>query len=186
MSKDSEHPKDRSLWFANYDYIGPEEATKISPGRGLYNGRMDKYKSVKDFLEKKKKRRRELKNAKITSDQLLKAASRFVQLVAQDMSISIDYGAVDKVKNQLKPAVLKEYDAKFIDRAVSSTEVRVYYENGKTVFKVESTGSDAQTVKQEFEQLLNGKYSKPASRMIAQALKNKPATFNFQLTTIES
>lgn len=77
------------LWFSNYDYAGPEEATEISPGKGLYNGKMDKYKSVKDFIEQKRKRRRELKNAKFTSDQLLKAATRFSQLVAQ-MSSSGD------------------------------------------------------------------------------------------------
>lgn len=90
MSKNSEHPKSRALWFSNYDYGGPENATESSPGRGLYNGEMDKYKSVKDLLAKKRKRRRELKNAKNISDQLLKAASRFAQLVAQVQMASGD------------------------------------------------------------------------------------------------
>lgn len=78
------------FWFSNYDYAGPDQATDISPGKGLYNGKMDRYKSVKDFIEQKRKRRRELKNAKFTSDQLLKAATRFSQLVAQMPTMSAD------------------------------------------------------------------------------------------------
>lgn len=70
-------------WFANYDYAGPDKATKTSPGKGLYNGSMDRYKSVRDFIEMKRKRRRELKNATYTADQLLKAATRFSELVVQ-------------------------------------------------------------------------------------------------------
>lgn len=70
-------------WFSNYDYTGSDSPTKISPGKGLYNGKMDRYKSVKDFIEMKRKRRRELKNAIYTSDQLLKAATKFSHLVAQ-------------------------------------------------------------------------------------------------------
>lgn len=44
--------------FRNYDYTdnGPNET---SPGGGLYHGPMDRFKSVKDFLEK---RRKEMKN----------------------------------------------------------------------------------------------------------------------------
>ncbi len=43
--------------FTNFDYTseGPNET---SPGGGLYHGRMDKYKSVGEFV---KKRRKELK-----------------------------------------------------------------------------------------------------------------------------
>lgn len=75
-------------WFSNYDYTGPEKATEISPGRGLYNGRMDAYKSVRDFIETKRKRRRELKNANFTADQLFKIATRFSNLTAQMPSTS--------------------------------------------------------------------------------------------------
>lgn len=72
-------------WFSNYDYGGPDKPSKISPGKGLYNG-MDKYKSVSDFIKMKRKSRRELKNATTyTPDQLLKAATRFSQLVAQGL-----------------------------------------------------------------------------------------------------
>jgi hypothetical protein len=40
--------------FRNYDYTeeGPNET---SPGGGLYHGPMDRFKSVKDFLEKRRK-----------------------------------------------------------------------------------------------------------------------------------
>lgn len=40
--------------FQNYDYT-EEGANETSPGGGLYHGRMDKYKSVDDFLKKRKK-----------------------------------------------------------------------------------------------------------------------------------
>lgn len=42
------------FFFRNYDYTeeGPNET---SPGGGLYHGPMDRFKSVKDFLEKRRK-----------------------------------------------------------------------------------------------------------------------------------
>lgn len=43
-------------FFPNYDYGGPEEGSESGPGTGLYHGNMDKYKSVKDFLDKARKR----------------------------------------------------------------------------------------------------------------------------------
>ena len=54
-------PKDKNslIFFKNYDYgTGPDE--KMGPGKGLYEN-MDKYKSVSDFLKKK---RRKNKNRK--------------------------------------------------------------------------------------------------------------------------
>jgi hypothetical protein len=48
-------------WYSSYDYGGPEEASDSGPGRGLYNGKMDKHKSVKDFIDKKRKRKRQLR-----------------------------------------------------------------------------------------------------------------------------
>jgi hypothetical protein len=45
-------------FFSNYDLYGPEEGGEVSPGTGLYNGKMDKYKSVKEFIDKARKRRR--------------------------------------------------------------------------------------------------------------------------------
>jgi len=50
MSKDI---RDHIL-FHNYDYT-EEGANKTSPGGGLYHGKMDKYKSVDDFLKKRRK-----------------------------------------------------------------------------------------------------------------------------------
>lgn len=44
-------------FFTNYDYGGPEEESETSPGRGLYNGNMGKYKSVSELLEKARKRK---------------------------------------------------------------------------------------------------------------------------------
>jgi hypothetical protein len=60
--------------YRNYDYGGPEDGEEdgkeVGPGRGLYNGPMDKYKSVTDFREKTKQRayrKQALVNILITS-----------------------------------------------------------------------------------------------------------------------
>ena len=43
-------------WYQNYDYLA--DPKEDGPGPGLYQGKMDKYKSVKDFVEKSRERRR--------------------------------------------------------------------------------------------------------------------------------
>lgn len=48
----------RKVLFKNYDLYGPEDGGGVGPGTGLYHGKMDKYKSVKDFLNKARKRRK--------------------------------------------------------------------------------------------------------------------------------
>jgi len=53
-------------WFQNYDYGGPEDGSETGPGRGLYNGPMDKYKSTREFIEKDRKRRRKKREKKLT------------------------------------------------------------------------------------------------------------------------
>lgn len=40
--------------FKNYDYT-EEVSNETSPGSGLYHGPMDRFKSVKDFLDKRRK-----------------------------------------------------------------------------------------------------------------------------------
>lgn len=52
------------VFFNNYDYVDPKSPAedKMGPGGGLYHGEMDKYKSVKDFIDQKRKRRNKLKD----------------------------------------------------------------------------------------------------------------------------
>jgi ribosomal protein S4 len=47
------------MLFKNYDYTaeGPNET---SPGGGLYHGRMDRWKSVKDFIEQRRKKNKKI------------------------------------------------------------------------------------------------------------------------------
>lgn len=50
--------------FRNYDYTDDPSMNETSPGGGLYHGRMDKFKSVKEFRDYKdketKKRKKKL------------------------------------------------------------------------------------------------------------------------------
>jgi hypothetical protein len=46
----------RALYFKNYDY-GEDKPSEVSPGAGIF-GDMGKYKSVKEFLDKKRKSRK--------------------------------------------------------------------------------------------------------------------------------
>ena len=57
--------------FKNYDYTDAE-ADETSPGGGLYHGEMGKYKSVTDFLDKKRKGRR--KRRKKLLEAMMKSA----------------------------------------------------------------------------------------------------------------
>jgi len=60
----ADNPSTRPLepFYTNYDYIdqtpGQREKDRSGPGGGLYHGKMDKYKSVKDFINKDRKRKR--------------------------------------------------------------------------------------------------------------------------------
>jgi hypothetical protein len=85
--------------FKNYDYAGPDEGNEISPGKGLYNSKMNRYKSVKDFLQKKRESRAKLKNAKLTAEQILKGASKFVNLVAQQTTSGTAYSLSESLNN---------------------------------------------------------------------------------------
>ena len=57
--------------YKNYDYIDQDkdekEKTKLGPGGGLYNGKMDKYKSVKDFIDTDRKMKRKQRKAALDS-----------------------------------------------------------------------------------------------------------------------
>jgi hypothetical protein len=68
-------------WFHNYDY-SDGDPSDTSPGGGLYHGPMDKFKSVKEFVDKrrdqnKKKRDKAMKesNADWRIEQLKKLAA---------------------------------------------------------------------------------------------------------------
>lgn len=84
--KDTATPKERQdrdvrkhVLFRNYDYTdeGPSET---SPGGGLYHGSMGKYKSVKEFLDKRRSQNKKLdRNSQTTTADKSKAdrISRF-------------------------------------------------------------------------------------------------------------
>ncbi|TXG77355.1 hypothetical protein E6Q11_02950 [Candidatus Dojkabacteria bacterium] len=132
-------------WFSNYDYAGPDEPTEISPGKGLYNGKMDRYKSVRDFIEMKRKRKCELKNATYTPDQLLKAATRFSELVAQQ-----GFGmqtTADPMKKALDQKIGKQVQALVTDafqKSMSSVQINIDFnpETKTAKFVLYGNGSD--------------------------------------------
>lgn len=59
ISKNDQRP---GPFYANYDYGGPENESEEGPGLGIYNGNMDKYDSIKEFLSKKRKSKKKKKS----------------------------------------------------------------------------------------------------------------------------
>lgn len=49
------------VFFKNYDYTNDITPNETSPGGGLFHGPMSRFKSVTDFLEKKKKSKKRIK-----------------------------------------------------------------------------------------------------------------------------
>ena len=72
-------------WFTNYDYGGPEDGSEVGPGRGLYNGKMDKYKSTKDFIDKSRKRKYRRKALAILCDDIRKKANNELEQKIQEL-----------------------------------------------------------------------------------------------------
>ena len=46
-------------WFRNMDYTPDPDPNETSPGGGMYHGPMDRFKSVKEFLDNRRKKMRE-------------------------------------------------------------------------------------------------------------------------------
>lgn len=83
-TKDTATPKERQdrdvkkhVLFRNYDYTN-EGANETSPGGGLYHGRMDKYKSVKEFRDRKNK-----ENKGLDRNSQTKSAERTVDMISR-------------------------------------------------------------------------------------------------------
>lgn len=66
MAKDRKDSDIRPhVQFKGYDYTGEVGRTDTSPGGSLFHGPMDRFKSVKEFLEKSRKKRRQKKLAEL-------------------------------------------------------------------------------------------------------------------------
>lgn len=58
-------------FFSNYDYT-EGEPNETSPGGGLYHGYMGKYKSVEEFLKKRRKQQKRKKALKQLYEMIVK------------------------------------------------------------------------------------------------------------------
>jgi len=174
--------RNKRPFFSNYDYAGPQDADETSPGTGLY-GDMSKHKSVTEFLDKKRKDNKMI-SASTSIKQLLANATKFQKIVL-GQEVSMDYSMIDRIKASFGKAVGTDYSKLLQTNHVSSTEIRVYYENGVARFEVMSVGTDAAAVQTTFTEYLNKKYAAKMGATIKAALKGKPSTFNFQLATFE-
>lgn len=169
-------------WFRNYDYGGSEKATKTSPGRGLYNGSMDKYKSITDFLNKKRKPKVAMKQTHV--EQILQYASKFEHLIAQ--TVESDTKLIDTIRQKYGQSIFNDAQKFLNENAVSSIPIRIVFENNKVIFQVQSTGADSTKVDGELSNLLNQKYAVVIFGLINKMTGGKAAPFNFGLTTVES
>ena len=52
--------RNKKPFFSNYDYTD-QEPDETSPGGGLYHGPMNKFKSVKEFIDKKRSKKKDKK-----------------------------------------------------------------------------------------------------------------------------
>lgn len=169
-------------WFSNYDYGGPDEATSTSPGRGLYNGSMGKYKSVTEFIDKKRKRRKEIKKA-FTIEQLDKAAADFYKQAQEQV---VDMSFTDSIRKTYAPLAFKDAEKMLNEKNVSSIPIRIVFNDNKASFLVQSTGADSAEVDSSLTNLFNQKYGPAITKSITKALGGKSQTFNFGLTTVET
>lgn len=46
-------------WYTNFDYTPDPDPNETGIGGGLYHGRMDRFKSVKEFLDNRRKKMQE-------------------------------------------------------------------------------------------------------------------------------
>lgn len=108
--KEEQKDKARGVFFRNYDYT-EEGPNATSPGGGLFHGDMSKYKSIKDFLET---RRRENKKAKAG---ILSRMDGFLELLNVKQAGSVinfptnyQHSISDKLKNALEAWVSYIYE----------------------------------------------------------------------------
>ena len=52
--RDTRHPVKTYMWFTNYDYT-PDGPDQTSPGGSPYHGAMDRFTSIKQFLDQRRK-----------------------------------------------------------------------------------------------------------------------------------
>lgn len=166
-------------WFRNYDY-SDGESTDISPGGGLYHGRMDRYKSIKDFLNKKRKRNKAVKQSFITK---IEMAARKFEKFAQETTVDTSF--TDSIRKSFGPLAFKEAEIMLNEKAVSSIPIRIAVANNKASFVVQSTGMDSAEVDAQLSHILNQKYSSQLSRAINKAFGGKSQNFDFGLITVE-
>lgn len=164
-----------TVFFHNYDYGGPDSPTKTSPGRGLYDGPMDRYDSVSDFIKKKRKSALRL----AIMGNLLKLAQETTTDTSLVDGLRSKYGA--KIQSDIE-TMLSQDNA---PNAISSIPIRVSYENGKVSFSVQSTGKDSARADILITKHLNTKYSLGFAQIISKIVGGKPQSFNFGLMTLE-
>ncbi len=115
--------------FKNYDYAGPEEADETSPGGGLYNGKMDKYKSVKEFLEKKRKaRKKALSELTVTAGDVFDLKKKLEEKKEKDEGEKLKSDLISAVPAEIEsPPVIDQLsqkrEEKFLSEIKNETDV---------------------------------------------------------------
>lgn len=89
--------------YKNYDYVDND---LNGPGEGLYNGEMDKYKSVDDFKKKTRKRLKKIRNAFLQAEVVK-------QIVASEAKMTEAY---DTILKNIKQTNLDECFSQLVEK----------------------------------------------------------------------
>ena len=110
--KNTGHEYSRGIFFKNYDLYGDEKGSATSPGSGFYQN-MNKYKSIKDFLNKKRKNKKnkplypeasdyKVEDQKVKNDNFKRNASYFQKIAADIVDLSEKLKERKEEKERLK------------------------------------------------------------------------------------
>lgn len=133
MKNKNKHEQSRGLFFKNYDLYGPQDPTENSPGTGFFQN-MSKYKSISDFFEQKRRKKKSLKRL---------ATFKFLNKIAESEESSLDFLPTGESYEKANGATLEVYFPELDqeDRSPEDPDYAVNEEDAKNIELQKDKGS---------------------------------------------